>query len=215
LSRALRRGGRHFSQVLANPSRRSSSGEPDGRRRMRHTRGYRTGRPAAYFALHQTGFFVPPTLPSARWALTPPFHPYPSEPPCGESNGRFVFCDTVRRRALKRGAHTCLAARAASCPVVSGLSSPRLCLARQSTAPWDVKNSERRPGPKTKREDRKGCRPKCKTRRRLRNQAILATKDHKEHRKIRHGFLASESNHPIVLIRKPENHELRISLRSL
>jgi hypothetical protein len=27
--------------------------------------------------LHRIGFFVPPRLPSGRWALTPPFHPYP------------------------------------------------------------------------------------------------------------------------------------------
>jgi len=84
------------------------------------------------------------------------------EPPCGESTGRFVFCDTIRRRALRRGARTCLAARAASCPVVSGLSSPRPYRARRSTAPWDVKNSERRPGPKTKRVDVKARRPKSK-----------------------------------------------------
>jgi len=43
---------------------------------MRHTRGYRTGRPAAYFALHRMGFFVPPSSRTTRWALTPPFHPY-------------------------------------------------------------------------------------------------------------------------------------------
>ena len=29
------------------------------------------------FALHHTGFFVPLRLPVGRWALTPPFHPYP------------------------------------------------------------------------------------------------------------------------------------------
>ena len=60
--------GRHFSRSLARPRRL---------RAMRHTRGCGTGRPAAYFALHQTGFFLPPASPLARWALTPPFHPYP------------------------------------------------------------------------------------------------------------------------------------------
>src|SRR4051812_38678349 len=44
--------------------------------RLQHTRGCWAGRPATYFALHRTGFFVPPTSPSARWALTPPFHHY-------------------------------------------------------------------------------------------------------------------------------------------
>jgi len=43
---------------------------------MQHTRDYWTGRPVTYFALHRKGFVVPPTSPSARWALTPPFHPY-------------------------------------------------------------------------------------------------------------------------------------------
>jgi len=40
--------------------------------------------------------------------------------------GGLIFCDTVRRLALKRGARTWLAPRAASCPAVSGLSSPNL-----------------------------------------------------------------------------------------
>ena len=31
---------------------------------------------AAYLALLQPGFAVPLVLPRARWALTPPFHPY-------------------------------------------------------------------------------------------------------------------------------------------
>ena len=30
---------------------------------------------AAYLALLQLGFTVPPSLPKTRWALTPPFHP--------------------------------------------------------------------------------------------------------------------------------------------
>ena len=32
---------------------------------------------ALYLALHPMGFAVPPRLRSARWAFTPPFHPYP------------------------------------------------------------------------------------------------------------------------------------------
>jgi len=43
--------------------------------------------------LHRMGFFVPPDLRPGRWALTPPFHPYP--PAC--ARGRSIFCDTVRR----------------------------------------------------------------------------------------------------------------------
>jgi hypothetical protein len=44
---------------------------------------------------------------------------------------RFVFCDTVRRRGLNRAACACLSARAASCPAVSGLSSPNFYRARR------------------------------------------------------------------------------------
>jgi hypothetical protein len=36
------------------------------------------GRAPAYAALLPMGFAVPPALPRARWALTPPFHPYRS-----------------------------------------------------------------------------------------------------------------------------------------
>src|SRR5918996_4457449 len=37
---------------------------------------------AAYLALLRLGVTVPPMLPPARWALTPPFHPYPASPSC-------------------------------------------------------------------------------------------------------------------------------------
>ena len=69
LFHASRRFSRHFSRQLA-PALRF--------REVRHTRNYRTGRPVAYFALHPMGFFVPPSSLSARWALTPPFHPCPT-----------------------------------------------------------------------------------------------------------------------------------------
>jgi len=45
---------------------------------------------AAYLALLQLGFAVPLMLPRARWALTPPFHPYLGFP------WRSVFCGTFR-----------------------------------------------------------------------------------------------------------------------
>src|SRR5918992_4157362 len=35
---------------------------------------------AAYLALLRLGVAVPPLLPATRWALTPPFHPYPAGP---------------------------------------------------------------------------------------------------------------------------------------
>ena len=56
-------------------------------RLVRPTRGHRASNPfdtpglhqaitSTYAALLQVGFTVPRSLPSARWALTPPFHPY-------------------------------------------------------------------------------------------------------------------------------------------
>ena len=56
-------------------------------------------RPAPCYVLHHMGFFVPPRLLSGRWALTPPFHPYPST-----GKGRFVFCDTFRHAGFSSGA---------------------------------------------------------------------------------------------------------------
>ena len=47
----------------------------------------------SYLALHRTGFTVPPRLLSERWALTPPFHPYPRS--CLPR--RYIFCGTFRR----------------------------------------------------------------------------------------------------------------------
>ena len=68
---------------LGRPSPAVSSGLPAAHR-------FRCGRCgshlAAYLALLRLGVAVPPLLPATRWALTPPFHPYP---PCG---GRSVFC---------------------------------------------------------------------------------------------------------------------------
>ena len=128
-----------------------------GRRRMRHTRGYGTGRPAAYFALHRTGFFVPPASPPARWALTPPFHPCSSaisnvKPEAAV--GRFILCDTFRRCGLTRSARTCLAARAESCPMVSGLSSPFVW--RGVTRAVGIKERSDCPAPKPRAREYSG-----------------------------------------------------------
>jgi hypothetical protein len=49
---------------LVQPTRIAWAGEP--RAEARHD---------PYLALLLTGLAVPPSLPSARWALTPPFHP--------------------------------------------------------------------------------------------------------------------------------------------
>ena len=63
--------------------------------------GTGAGRPrVSYLALLPMGFSVPPRLLLERWALTPPFHPCPAQ-----RTGRFVFCGTVRRKALTLPAH--------------------------------------------------------------------------------------------------------------
>ena len=56
----------------------TSRGLPAARRHtLRRLRRGRSGPDlAAYLALLQLGVAVPPLLPGARWALTPPFHPY-------------------------------------------------------------------------------------------------------------------------------------------
>ena len=74
---ALRRFSRHFSHapLAVHVAERTHSREGD---RLQHTRGYWTGRPATYFALHRKGFFVPARSRETRWALTPPFHPCPA-----------------------------------------------------------------------------------------------------------------------------------------
>src|SRR5438445_7371351 len=67
---------------------------------------------AAYLALLRLGVAVPRPLPNARWALTPPFHPYPLD------TGRSVFCGPFRRLAAPRR-------YLAVCPLELGLSSAR------------------------------------------------------------------------------------------
>ncbi len=50
----------------------------------------------SYLVLHPMGLAMPPRLLLGRWALTPPFHPYPAE------TRRFVFCGAFRRDASRR-----------------------------------------------------------------------------------------------------------------
>jgi hypothetical protein len=83
--RMVKRGGipRPVSRVLSKPQEcfgRSFLSERDHPRPLaayprRLNRGGRLL--AAYLALLQLGFTVPFVLPRMRWALTPPFHPYP------------------------------------------------------------------------------------------------------------------------------------------
>ncbi len=53
-----------------------------------------------YLVLLRVGFALPPSSRTARCALTAPFHPYPA---CA---GRYVFCGTGRRLALKPASRT-------------------------------------------------------------------------------------------------------------
>src|SRR4029079_11213378 len=65
-----------------------------------------------YMALLRVGFAVPLSLPKARWALTPPFHPYR----LALSNRRSLFCCTLLEVTLT-GRYPAL------CPTKLGLSS--------------------------------------------------------------------------------------------
>jgi len=87
---------------LGSASRRTSSDLP----------GNQAERAAPFpcAVLLRTGFAVLPPLPTERWALTSPFHPWPA------MAGRYVFCGTFRGLAPP----SCYEA---SCPVEFGLSS--------------------------------------------------------------------------------------------
>lgn len=67
LGRPLRTGS---SNPPERPARRWAGPAPGG-----------AGPRRSYSVLLPVGFAVPPLLPEARWALTPPFHPYPGRVP--------------------------------------------------------------------------------------------------------------------------------------
>jgi len=74
-------GGRAISRVLFARMAGRWSSLWDGCRQPPRAAYPQLNRPgpglAAYLALLQLGVTVPRLLPGARWALTPPFHPYP------------------------------------------------------------------------------------------------------------------------------------------
>jgi len=94
----MRGPGRAVSRILSAPT--------ESRERIIYLRGIYPGsfRPAGagrsgagrsgipYLALHPTGFSVPPGLLTGRWALTPPFHPYPPPAPEGFSGEQRAVC---------------------------------------------------------------------------------------------------------------------------
>ncbi len=89
------------------------------------------------------GFSVPPRLLSGRWALTPPFHPYPST-----TLGAVCFLWHSPSRCLTASLphisppddqKTAKTGYAASRPLVFGLSSPSLRRERFSALPKPVR----------------------------------------------------------------------------
>ncbi len=81
---------------LKQPTRTAGSGQdPEASCAFAHKTPRRS-----YSVLLPVGFAVPPALPSARCALTAPFHPYrPACPASAQVGRRFVFCGTVPRLA--------------------------------------------------------------------------------------------------------------------
>ncbi len=81
-----------------------------------------------YLILLRTGFTLPPRLPLERWALTPPFHPYPNE------SRRFVFCGTFHHRRYRTDVPACSterpALRSPDFPPSRRRAADTLCLQR-------------------------------------------------------------------------------------
>ena len=105
--------GTMFAHRLAQPTR--MTGPETGCRRLRAPRH-------PYSVLLPVGFTLPPLSPEARWALTPPFHPYPAS-----------SAALITRRYSKRGGFLSVALSLGSPPpdvirhrvsVEPGLSSP-------------------------------------------------------------------------------------------
>ena len=129
LFHALRRFGRHFSRALSGPPGRPPRGEAARRRTDATYPRLWGGPPSLLFCLAPEGVFRAARLAAGRGGLLP--HLFTLAARFRGTTRRFVFCDTVRRRGFNRGACTCLSARAASCPAVSGLSSPNPYRARR------------------------------------------------------------------------------------
>ena len=98
--------GPRLPEASSDLTRGRWAGHPSLRRYRRRT--------SSYLVLLRVGFAVPPWSPSGRWALTPPFHPYPGRI---EIPWRCVFCGTFRllTEPPRYGA---------PCPSEFGLSSP-------------------------------------------------------------------------------------------
>ncbi len=78
----------------------------------------------SYLALHPMGFSVPPRSRSARWALTPPFHPYRRLAPVGGMFSVALSVSRPRGQAARVYPPAEANGYAASRPMEFGLSSP-------------------------------------------------------------------------------------------
>jgi hypothetical protein len=85
-----------------------------------NTRELAGGQPFPCYVLHHPGFSLPLRLPSARWALTPPFQPYL----CPRGPSAVCFLLHFPSAPLS----VCVPCfHKAGCPTVSGLSSTGAC----------------------------------------------------------------------------------------
>ena len=81
-------------------------------------RGDRTCGQAGHFScsvLHRAGFVMPPSLLSERWALTPPFHPYPSSLLRATKGGLFSVTLSIAL-GCPRTSNACARHAALRCP---------------------------------------------------------------------------------------------------
>src|ERR1017187_6405515 len=129
LFHAFRRFGRHFSRALSGPPARLPRGETARRQTDATYPRLLGGPPSLLFCLAPDGVFRAARLAARRGGLLP--HLFTLAWRFRGTARRSVLCDTVRRRGLNRDACACLSAQAASCPAVSGLSSPNFYRARR------------------------------------------------------------------------------------
>lgn len=112
--------------------------------------------PSHLFCLAPDGVCPAAGIAAGRGGLLPHLFTLTSRLPAR----RYVLCDTVHRRALKRAVRTCREARAASCPAVSGLSSPSLLnCGRRYPPAWDQRTWSDEPAPKPREDVKRPSRP--------------------------------------------------------
>ncbi len=98
LSRILCQPRGRLMIISLGPRSPAASMRPDPRTRAGHP-FLPEGRTSSYLVLLRAGFTVPPWSPSGRWALTPPFHPYPVRR--ARRGGLFSVALSVPSRGLR------------------------------------------------------------------------------------------------------------------